>query len=192
MTHPDDPRGPSELPSYITSGSISRKTREKLVNFIAAEGYPEVVLSSTVVKKLGMDPGWANRALFHTGFRPGTAKNKKIGRPWYTPDEILALKDATPESVEDAPVEHAPAEVESMPVYDEPDGTPIPDPDPEYGEGWTPAEKVKSENGRDFIDEHDSWTLDLQNRPVHMSLGDWLNVLASAGLEYEIRVWRKR
>jgi len=93
MTHPNDTRKQKdELPAYITSGTISPKTRQRIVDYVVSQGFPEAVLSSSVVKDLGMDPGWANRALYHSGFRPGKAKSRKVGRPWYTPDDILCLK----------------------------------------------------------------------------------------------------
>lgn len=93
MTHPDDPRGPVKLPAYITSGTISAATRKKIVDFVVGADFPEVVYQKDVTRALNMDPGWANRALYHTGFRAGKAKNAKIGRPWYTPQDILELKD---------------------------------------------------------------------------------------------------
>lgn len=93
MVHPNDTKRQTEtLPSYITSGSISEKTKQKIIDYVASQGYPEAVLSASIVKDLKMDPGWANRALYHSGFRPGKAKSRKVGRPWYTPDEILCLK----------------------------------------------------------------------------------------------------
>lgn len=113
MTHPNDTRRQKDdLPSYITSGTITPKTRQKIIDYVVSQGFPESVLSSEVVRDLNMDPGWANRALYHTGFRPGKAKSRKVGRPWYTPDEILCLKE-DPKVVE-------PAEVKSMPIYEEP------------------------------------------------------------------------
>jgi hypothetical protein len=54
------------------------------------------------------------------------------------------------------------------------------------------VEKSSFHEGREFIDTEDSWTLDLTNKPAHMTLSDYLTVLESAGLEFEIRVWRKR
>lgn len=93
MVHPNDTRKQTEeLPSYITNGTITQKTKEKIVNYVVQQGFPESVLASAVVKDLDVDPAWANRALFHTGFRPGVAKNRKIGRPWYTPENILGMR----------------------------------------------------------------------------------------------------
>lgn len=93
MVHPNDTRPSNDLPTYITSGTISAKTKKRIVDLMRQLDFPEAVLSSTVVKETGMDPGWANRALYHSGFRPGPAKSKKVGRPWYTPEDILELKD---------------------------------------------------------------------------------------------------
>lgn len=118
MTHPNDPRPPKDLPAYITGGSISTKTKQRILDFMERQGYPEAVLSSTLVKETGMDPGWANRALYHSGFRPGPAKNKKVGRPWYTPDEILALKDKPKtEEVAETPTPQAGSAEEAEALY---------------------------------------------------------------------------
>lgn len=114
MVHPNDTKQQKDaLPSYITSGSISEKTKKKIVDYVASQGYPEAVLSSSVVRDLKMDPGWANRALYHSGFRPGKAKSRKVGRPWYTPDEILCLKpDTTLQAELDQIVEEVPDQQE--------------------------------------------------------------------------------
>lgn len=98
MTHPDDPRGPVNLPAYITNGTISANTRKKIIEYVIGAGFPEIVYQKDVTRTLNMDPGWCNRALYHTGFRPGKAKNAKIGRPWYTPQDILDLKDKVEEA----------------------------------------------------------------------------------------------
>jgi hypothetical protein len=107
MTHPDDPRPPVDLPSYITSGTITSTTRKKIIDYVIGAGFPEIVYQKDVTKALGMDPGWANRALYHTGFKAGKAKNAKIGRPWYTPQDILALE-------EQVATKPSPAEVASI------------------------------------------------------------------------------
>jgi hypothetical protein len=115
MTHPNDTRQVKDsLPAYITSGTITPKTRQRIVDYVVSQGYPESVLSAEVVKDLKMDPGWANRALFHTGFRPGPAKNRKLGRPWYTPDDILAMKDGPVTEERDATPEEEAEVLESL------------------------------------------------------------------------------
>jgi hypothetical protein len=119
MTHPDDPRGPKDLPKYITGGTISEATRKKIVDYVVSRGIPDIVYQKDVTKDLNMDPGWANRALYHTGFRPGKAKNSKIGRPWYTPQELVDQRTPEPSDV-DVPVEPKPTLVHDPVVGEEP------------------------------------------------------------------------
>ena len=161
-----------------------------------------------------MDPGWANRALYHSGFRPGKAKSRKVGRPWYTPDEILCLKEH-PDVVK---------EVESI-VMDETEPTPeeeaavlesIEDPDFVEVEGPpgamgdtgdepvvfvnpdvppTQAQAVENiiDHDLQFIDTRDSWTVDMDTllgEPLSRMVRDRLGVLTAVGIDYEIRVWR--
>lgn len=207
MTHPNDTRPDKDaLPAYITSGSISEKTRQRIIDYVASQGYPEAVLSSSVVKDLKMDPGWANRALFHTGFRPGTAKSRKVGRPWYTPEEILCLKEAPEPVVEEQyqnPVPtieetaepewlaentvEVPRETEDVDRF----GTPVSE-----QETPTPAViPVTQEQAEDiqFIDMRDSWVVDMEEllgEHLTRMVKDRLGVLKAVGIEYEIRVWR--
>jgi hypothetical protein len=197
MSHPNDTRQDKDtLPAYITSGTISEKTRQKIIDYVASQGYPEAVLSSTVVKDLKMDPGWANRALYHTGFRPGTAKSKRVGRPWYTPEEILCLKDGAEQSAEDK------AFNDSL----------VPDPDEPTALAYTPDEDdmtaevpreteppvvvpVTPEQAEDihYIDTRDSWVVDMREllgEHLTRMVEDRLGVLKAVGIDYEIRVWR--
>lgn len=119
MTHPEDPRGPKDLPKYITGGTISEATRKKIVDYVVSRGIPDIVYQKDVTKDLNMDPGWANRALYHTGFRPGKAKNSKIGRPWYTPQDLVDLRQPEASDVE-VPVEPKPTLVHDPVVGEEP------------------------------------------------------------------------
>lgn len=201
MVHPNDTRQKSDsLPAYITSGSISEKTRQRIIDYVVSQGYPETVLSSAVVKDLKMDPGWANRALFHTGFRPGPAKNRKIGRPWYTPEEILCLretnvveeKDATPE--EEAAIQ----EVINDPIseYAEVERPQEVAPEPEHKPQVPEVVEAPQEHVEDlqFIDMRDSWVVGVQEllgEHLARMVEDRLSVLRVVGLDYEIRVWRK-
>jgi hypothetical protein len=220
MTHPNDTRRAKEtLPAYITSGTISEKTRRRIIDYVASQGYPEAVLSSTIVKDLKMDPGWANRALYHTGFRPGTAKSRKVGRPWYTPEEILCLKDQVTEESEPTPEEEAQV-LESLasPIEDfvevgppvEQYKNPVPTieetAEPEWlAENTVEVEpepevpvvvEVTQEQAEDiqFIDMRDSWVVDMEEllgQHLHRMVTERLSVLKAVGVEYEMRVWRK-
>lgn len=215
MTHPEDNRGPKDLPAYITSGSITPATRKKIIDYVLSRGVPEVVYQKDVSKDTGMDPGWANRALFHTGFRPGKAKNSKIGRPWYTPEELLEQRPAgtvvhdpvvgdEPASIperEATPAEEA-AILESVasPASDfvevgPPTPEPIEDITPEEAAAYHEAIKSQQEAvEREFIDTHESWVVepgDLFGNKFKQFMKDELRVIEALGLEFEIRVWRK-
>jgi len=50
---------------------------------------------------------------------------------------------------------------------------------------------VRTGNGREFIDTHDSWIVDLTRLPMNMTIGDYLQSLDASGLEFEVRVWRR-
>jgi hypothetical protein len=190
VMHPDDNRVQKELPNYITGGSITANTRKKILDYILSRDIPEVVYQKDVSKDLNMDPGWANRALYHTGFRPGKAKNSKVGRPWYTPEDILALR---PTMVHDPVVGEEPAEAEwndgpVLPIQDAAVGREekpmprigLPDPvleereatpaeeaailesinNPDFVEVGPPTPEVKTEGQREFIDTHESWVVE--------------------------------
>jgi len=203
VTSPDDKK-PASLPKYITEGTITQRTRETMVKFLESHDFPTVVFSKDVVQELGADPGHVNRMLYHCGFTVGESMGRK-GRPWYTPEGLLALKQKDSDGevipahakqlIEGARA--AQAEIDALtapkPIEFDP---PLTDQESEaFVEAMNPepvVEKSSSHPGREFIDTADSWTLDLDNKPLGMPLGDWLSVLESAGLEFEIRVWRKR
>lgn len=215
MTHPEDPRGPKDLPKYITEGTITPASRQKIIDYLNSRGMPEVIYQKDVTKDLNMDPGWVNRALFHTGFRPGKAKNAKVGRPWYTPAELLEgrTEDVQVTVIHD-PVVGEPVQDETThviigqvdPVLNEAlaqivdDDEPTPPAEveemPIYDEGTVAAQAgvVEKIIGREFIDTHDSWIVDpkeLFGPTFERFHGDALRMLDALGLEFEVRVWRK-
>jgi hypothetical protein len=203
MVHPNDTRQQSEsLPTYITSGTISPKTRQKIIDYVASQGFPESVLSSRIVKDLNMDPGWANRALYHSGFRPGKAKSRKVGRPWYTPEEILCLRpDLKAEEEAAAIVDDADAKaIEALePITT---GEAISEhreqmEDDGIQEPSTPEPVVADEpqvEDIQFIDVRDSWVVghrELLGEHLARMVEDRLDTLKAVGIDWEIRVWRR-
>ena len=46
-------------------------------------------------------------------------------------------------------------------------------------------------SGREFIDTHDSWVVDLTRLPLNVTIGEYLQSLDASGLEFEVRVWRR-
>lgn len=200
MIHPNDTRRQTDdLPSYITGGTITDHTRDKITNYVVSKGCPDSVLASTVVRDLNADPAWVNRALYHTGFRPGTAKSKKIGRPWYTPADILEMRvneevpageKETTETIDVAPVDLE-EQKPPLPTFDLSNIHSLHKPEVEAVE--TAPETVEETDEIDYIDERDSWVVDMKEvfgENVYRMVQDKLRVLDAVGIQYELRVWR--
>lgn len=252
MIHPEDPRPPQKLPSYITEGKPSESTKRKVLDYVRRLGYPTAITAVAVAKDIQMEQSVVNRALYHMGFQPGPIKGNKVARNWYTPESILAEKEepaTTPadvarqmaerarmaqqavnelgagpnsakaqvEAVVNAPVEEKPVEpeIEVKPktkIEDlkfEPsdpglDDVLPPKPDVltvavENTQMATDDYKVEEPEPEvepvDYIDERDSWVVDpkeLLGEHLHRMVTDRLAVLGAVGIEYEIRVWRKK
>jgi hypothetical protein len=211
MVHPNDTRKQKNtLPTYITSGTITDKTRQRIVDYVVGQGFPEAVLSASIVRDLKMDPAMANRALYHSGFKPGVAKSRKVGRPWFTPEEILCMKvteESEPSAEEEAEV------LESLASPDEEFvevGPPVAFDPPLTEEEATAYEdaiapepivpivaEITAEQAEDiqFIDMRDSWVVDMEELlggPLCRMVEERLGVLRAVGIDYEIRVWRKQ
>jgi hypothetical protein len=208
VTSPDDKK-PAALPKYITEGTITSKSRQKMLDFIESHAFPTMVFSKDIVSELGMDPGSVNRILYHCGFTVGETMGRK-GRPWYTPERLLAMKqkdsegEAIPDHarqiidgaraaqaevnqiIADAEAEHEQVIDSEMVDQNPPPMDPPPVPEPE-------VEKNSFED-IDFIDMRDSWVVDIDTLlGEHLSrmVKDRLGVLAAVGIDFEIRVWRK-
>jgi hypothetical protein len=103
------------------------------------------------------------------GFKP--VKGKRNSRDWLVPDDILALK---PVPEVEAEVEAIEEDVAESPTFSEP----------------KPKAFHDNSTEREFIDTHDSWTVDLGRISPYVTVQDYIENLLSAGLEAEIRVWR--
>ena len=88
----------ADLPAYITSGTITDKSKDRLHNYVVSRGYPKVVYAAEVVRDLEVDAASVNRWLYHSGFEVGDMLDKKKGRPWFTPDHIMREKITEPPS----------------------------------------------------------------------------------------------
>jgi hypothetical protein len=206
VTSPDDNK-PAALPGYITSGTITSRSRQTVIDFIEKHNYPTVVFSKDLVSELGADPGSVNRMLYHCGFTVGESMGRK-GRPWYTPDALLAMKQkdddnqVIPEHARQiidgaraaqAEIDQIIAEAEPVteevvePVQEE--VVVEPEPEPVEEKSSSPAEDIH------FIDTRDSWVVDMEELlGYHLSrqVRDRLEVLTVVGISYEMRVWRER
>jgi hypothetical protein len=224
VTSPDDKK-PATLPKYITEGTITSKSRQKMLDFIESHDFPTMVFSKDIVSELGMDPGSANRVLYHCGFTVGETMGRK-GRPWYTPERLLAMKqkDSEGEAIPDHArqiidnaraaqeevnqiIADAEAEHDREIVTEEREATPeeeaeilesLASPDSDFVEVGPPTPDVPEKNSFediDFIDMRDSWVVDMEvllGGPLHRMVADRLSVLSAVGIDYEIRVWRKK
>lgn len=172
VRHPEDPKNMNELPESITeSGQPAPRTRRSIERYVEDHGFPDKVAVLAIVKDTGMEHVTITRALYHMGFLP--TKGKRGARDWLTPEEILKRKP-----------KGGPVESQTF------------DPEPELEEQFlaapdeTTATPVPPMERREFLDSHDSWVVNLEGLPLHMSLGDYFDSIAASGLQFEIRVWR--
>lgn len=91
VVHPDDKS--QDLPPYITSGGISQKTRQRVIDYIVKKDFPVFVYANDLVTGIPMEAASVNRALYHSGFKAGPKpSNSRKARQWFTPDHIMELK----------------------------------------------------------------------------------------------------
>lgn len=194
VQHPDDPKVMNDLPHYITAGTVKETSKLRVYEYVRENDYPVEVYQGEISKAKFLDPGQVNRTLYHSGFTPSPRLSKKKGRPWLTPAWLLDEKVKDEEVEESSMTPHTDAALAEFverahnaqqAVNDLGAGKP-----PESRED--PLDVSRETSGREFIDTHDSWTLDLSTKPAHLTLSDYLSILESAGLGYEIRVWRTR
>jgi hypothetical protein len=160
----------ADLPAYITSGTISKRSKERIEQYVRDRGFPEIIYYADIRRDLDLDPATVNRHLYHTGFVAEQVINKKRGRPWRTPDYLMEEKALLNENT------------------DQPEATPDV-PAPPVVAAPAPAPVSRQTVEREFIDSHRSRVVNLDGIPENVTARDYLRSLASAGLEVEIRVW---
>lgn len=206
------PKTPGGYPAYL-SAKLKPATRTKMLALLESKGWP---LTTTVrdLRDFGANTETA-RALYGIGYRYPLGKQPKGGYVWEAPEDIAKLHDEwvakpvkEPEPVcehpswervgflgkkctdcghyWEAPDEHCTAcgstkhTLQGHPFVDDHQGE---EPQPE------PVEHV------DFIDERDSWVAnqeELLGEHLNRMLEERLSTLKAVGIEYEIRVWRKK
>lgn len=239
MIHPDDTRITDELPSYIKVGrDVEPSTRKRIIEAVISLEFPEFVYSGKIVKATHLDAATVNRALYKMGFRPGIAKSARPGRPWYVPDDILALRENVKRDTVEAPmptpldllrraqkaqqaindlgagkptltdVVTADDEARDEDLHSEPveDTRPVITIDPDVDIRDTMRDPIEPEipetievpqkmaDKIDFIDDRDSWTVELKELlgGSWYILEDKLKMIGVLGMEYEFRVWRTK
>jgi hypothetical protein len=225
VIHPDDPRGPSRLPSYITGPQPKEKTLDKARAIIEKMDYPERVATSDLYDEFAVTD--AGRMLYFLGYRPSAVRGKRGMRLWDAPEELdkrfrdkLSEESVVVDTPEDPPLDVvAPVDIHEWagrnPVSPEdqdelddaierhPAGSQIEEPpaeepvvEEEVVEHTIKPIEVKSDpNGREYIDTDDSWVIDLKEalgEHLHRMVTERLAVLRVVGIEYEMRVWRKK
>jgi hypothetical protein len=230
VQHPDDPKVLKDLPKYITEGTVKEASKDRIYSYVRDHGYPTEVFQGEVSTEIKLEPSQTNRSLYHAGFVPSLAKDRRRRtRAWLTPAWLLEEKPEEEPVAEPAPTPHTDAalmdfadrarkaqeavnalgagpkpmdlteeESEAFVEGMQSQGRMLPPDVDRFGqteeeqERDRPLDVSRETSGREFIDTHDSWTLDLSNKPAHLTLSDYLTILESAGLGYEIRVWRIR
>lgn len=188
VRHPDDPRNVADLPENITNAVVADRSKRKIMGAIESMGWPEYVRVMDLENRTGQAHITITRALYAMGFIP--IVGKRNARDWKTPDSILAMKPESP-TIPDA--EFDPGEDPGVDDLMEPVNF---DPPLSTEEAEAYVEATKKDEEREFIDTHDSWVLDLE-RLVGWPFSESISVsqlratMEAAGLEVEIRVWRK-
>ena len=206
VRHPEDPKNVAELPSQIVTGKVAERSKKSLLAAMEKLNYPDVVRVMPMMQETGMEHVTVARTLYALGFKP--VAGKRNARDWLTPDDILALKPKDEEPVEEKPAEgDVPAEFEA-----EQDAPPTPHTDAALADFVGRAHRAQAaindmgmgkpdvsretdlrvdSSGREFIDTHDSWIVDLTRLPLNVTIGEYLQSLDASGLEFEVRVWRR-
>ena len=220
VRHPEDPKNVAQLPSQITSGTVMARTKKKVMEGMAELGYPDIVHVMQVVGVTGMEHVTTARALYHMGFKPIAGKRnsrdwmtpdnilslKPKQKPSRVPAEFEAEQESStlpPDDVDRFGKTVAEQEAERQTPHTDAALT-------KFVEGARAAqatvdamgmgvprettelstETVRNGNGREFIDTHDSWIVELTRLPMSMTIGDYLQSLDATGLAFEVRVWR--
>lgn len=211
MTHPDDPRGPLKLPTYITSPTPKQKTLDKARAVIEKMGYPPRVATSDLFDEFTVQD--APRMLYFLGYTPSVVRGARGMRLWDAPadldkrfrDQALAAAAEIPNIEVPTPLEVAHDLVGGDPTamddaaaetlaYKNPGKTIQEAADPEWlAENAEPDPEGEIDD-LEFIDMRDSWVVDPQallGEPLHRMLKDRLGTLNAVGIDWEIRVWRR-
>lgn len=194
LTHPLDSKpltmevaegyGPHVL--MPISPRIDKRARQVLHSL----GWP---LEATTTMLTGHMAGMtAEKALYQLGYRhhPEGKKGKNQSRIWVGGAEVARLheevaKNRQPEVEPDVEVKlREPERFDSGPV-----------PDLGLVAECPPGLDVPAVPDVDFIDERDSWVVDaeeLLGPAIHRMFENQIRALRAVGIEYEIRVWRKK
>lgn len=190
----------AELPKYITEGTMQKATLDRWRQVILVDGeLPDEVFPNELVKAeyqlrhpdadppRQYDLATCYRALYRLGYLQGGRYESNRGKAW-------VLK---PAEVEEKPMPEAkPFAPERMftPAVDQVPAQPTQGVNTN-GAAPPSAETIPApQTGeREFLDTVDSWTVNAATlSDMTMTVQQMFTMLQAAGLEVEIRVWRRR
>jgi hypothetical protein len=176
VTLPSD-RHAIKLPNYISSGTITRQTKERATEVLAKMGNP-MRLTAQEFMEAGGAPNMqaAPRVLFHMGWLPDKDKKGSKGKIWMCPieDETEPIDPSHPEP-EETPV----AETEPAPEAEQ-----IPEP-------LTPPVSIAPVPRITPFDSANSWPVDLDSIDDNATLWQLRTLYEASGLNVEVRISRK-
>jgi hypothetical protein len=197
VRHPDDRKDIAALPLNITSGSVAPATKRRIQEAVAGMNYPDSVQVQRLRELTGLEHITVSKGLYALGFTPTLGKGNS--RDWMTPPDMLDRRTTEPEhepepepespTLPDEPEPDRPMPMEPQRFSAGRDFVDFPDVS-SNGHGDPATIQVQQSSGREFIDSHDSWVVDLTGVPKAVSR--YMQVLRAAGLSAEIRVWRDR
>lgn len=210
------PTGPGGYPAYL-SAKVTPRVRQRMLSLLDSKDWPLTVRVNEL-RVFGANTE-VGRALYAIGYRYPLGKMPKGGYVWEAPEDIAKLHDERMEAnrkvVEEPDVEVT-VRVPEEPKCEHPsweqrgDGSrrcedckeelfPVPVPRaPQVTERHDlvmPIHEEEEPDQVDFIDERDSWVVDpeeLLGHYLNLQFQERLSTLRAVGIEYEIRVWRKK
>lgn len=193
------PTGPGGYPAYL-SAKMTPRVRERMLKLLESKGWPLTVRVSEV-REFGANTE-ISRALYAIGYRYPLGKMPKGGYVWEAPEEIAKLHDQweANRKVEEEPDVEIVRDVDVR-LREQPKPLPHCDICQSYHHETIGHQFVDDNQGEEkpepveFIDERDSWVVDpveLLGPAINAMVQDRLSTLRAVGIDYEIRVWRKK
>lgn len=180
----------TELPSYITTGRPQERTLNRyrvVLDRMHEDGITEIS-TGDLANRVGGTKDYSGmyRSLLALDYEPipGPHKGQRL---WRKRPDLIPLKGYDWQAENEAAMTEAADAGVMM--------TPVPHPSAGlHPQGVTPgADKPDPSvpKEREFIDTHDSWTIEMRASVVAgMSVRDLRQTMNAAGLEMEIRVWK--
>lgn len=205
LKHPLDFRREeaSEYPAHVHL-PVTERTQRKVREFLYEKGWPLKVQTSELRDVVTHTT--AEKSLYKIGYRIGGKKGQS--NVWVANEEITGWHE---ELLKNHPVNSTP-DVEVKLREDAFDAPPVPEvevkqtidlmrdldvPDDEARKARVVAGESEEQPAEhvDFIDDRDSWAVPMEELFSSVALNimdEQLRILRAIGMEYEMRVWRKK